>query len=78
MVSSILRRCRDCGRYTLRKDKCPYCGGELRVPHPPRFSPEDKYRRYKLFMDIISGRVQVSRETLDKIRGELGEGQIFK
>ncbi|MEM0444435.1 MAG: nucleolar RNA-binding Nop10p family protein [Nitrososphaerota archaeon] len=30
-----LRRCSSCWRYTLRTDKCPYCGGELVNPHPP-------------------------------------------
>ncbi len=43
----LLRRCRRCGRYTLRRDKCPVCGGELYVPHPPRFSPEDRYVAYR-------------------------------
>lgn len=43
----LLRKCIKCGRYTLRKDACPYCGGELVVPHPPRFSPVDKYVEYR-------------------------------
>ena len=42
-----LRKCAKCGEYTLRQDKCPYCGGPLRCPHPPKFSPEDKYGRYR-------------------------------
>jgi len=41
-------KCRVCGEYTLKKEKCPYCGGPLRNPHPARFSPEDKYSRYRL------------------------------
>ncbi|MEM2014282.1 MAG: nucleolar RNA-binding Nop10p family protein, partial [Desulfurococcaceae archaeon] len=28
----LMRKCSKCGRYTLAKDKCPYCGGELIVP----------------------------------------------
>jgi len=44
----LMRKCIKCGRYTLRRDKCPYCGGELVVPHPPRFSPVDKYVAYRL------------------------------
>ncbi|NPB02257.1 MAG: RNA-protein complex protein Nop10 [Methanopyri archaeon] len=42
-----LRRCKECGEYTLRTDKCPHCGGELEVPHPHRFSPEDPYGEYR-------------------------------
>jgi H/ACA ribonucleoprotein complex subunit 3 len=48
MVSRwLLRKCTVCNSYTLRKDRCPYCGGTVRVPHPPRFSPEDKYGKYR-------------------------------
>ncbi|MBS7639390.1 MAG: RNA-protein complex protein Nop10 [Candidatus Bathyarchaeia archaeon] len=43
----LLRKCIKCGRYTLKRDSCPYCGGEVRVPHPARFSPDDKYASYK-------------------------------
>ena len=43
----MLRKCVKCGRYTLRQNRCPYCGGPLRVPHPPKFSPEDKYGEYR-------------------------------
>ncbi len=51
----LLRRCVKCGRYTLRTNSCPYCGGPLRVPHPPRFSPEDKYIRYRYRMKREAG-----------------------
>lgn len=51
----ILRRCTSCGRYTMRRDKCPACGGELRVPHPPRFSPVDKYVKYRYMMKKEAG-----------------------
>ena len=44
----LMRKCVNCGRYTLRQDKCPVCGAEVRVPHPPRFSPEDRYVKYRL------------------------------
>ncbi len=50
-----MRRCKVCGRYTLRRDRCPVCGGELAVPHPPRFSPEDKYLVYRYKMKILAG-----------------------
>ena len=45
-----LRKCVNCNKYTLRKDKCPYCGGLVRIPHPPKFSPEDKYLKYRMAM----------------------------
>lgn len=51
----LMRKCSKCSKYTLRRDKCPYCGGELHVPHPPRFSPEDKYVELRLRMKIESG-----------------------
>lgn len=50
-----MRKCMKCGRYTLTHDRCPSCGGELTVPHPPRFSPEDKYVAYRLDMKIKTG-----------------------
>lgn len=50
----LLRKCTSCGVYTLHKDKCPYCGGEVRVPHPPKFSPEDRYGRYRRLMKKLS------------------------
>lgn len=41
-----LRRCRNCGVYTL-KEFCPSCGGGTVSPHPPRFSPADPYGKYR-------------------------------
>jgi len=54
----LLRRCSTCGRYTLRRDRCPLCGGRLEVPHPPRFSPEDKYLIYRYRMKIEAGLIR--------------------
>jgi H/ACA ribonucleoprotein complex subunit 3 len=31
-------------------DACPKCGGEVRSPHPARFSMDDRYRKYRLIM----------------------------
>jgi len=44
----LLRKCEKCGKYTLKKNKCPHCGGKVRIPHPPKFSPDDKYLKYKM------------------------------
>lgn len=44
----LLRKCKKCGKYTLKKDKCPYCSGKVCVPHPPKFSLSDKYLKYRM------------------------------
>jgi len=41
-----MKRCRSCGEYTL-KDKCPHCDGEVGVIYPAKYSPEDKYGKYR-------------------------------
>ncbi|MBR9703295.1 RNA-protein complex protein Nop10 [Candidatus Woesearchaeota archaeon] len=41
-----LRRCESCKRYTL-KSICPDCGERAIEPHPPKYSPEDKYASYR-------------------------------
>jgi H/ACA ribonucleoprotein complex subunit 3 len=46
----LLRVCEKCGEYTLRKDLCPHCGASVHIPHPPRFSPDDKYAKYRMAM----------------------------
>ena len=46
----LLRKCVKCGKYTLHKDVCPYCGGAVRLAHPAKFSPDDKYLRYRMAM----------------------------
>jgi len=51
----LMRKCPRCGRYTLSASKCPVCKSELVVPHPPRFSPEDKYVEYRVKMKKLSG-----------------------
>ncbi|MCY4491576.1 MAG: RNA-protein complex protein Nop10 [Thaumarchaeota archaeon] len=42
-----LRRCIKCTTYTL-KLKCPKCQDETTSAHPAKFSPDDKYMRYRL------------------------------
>jgi H/ACA ribonucleoprotein complex subunit 3 len=46
MTESLLRVCRSCARYSLRA-KCPECGEPTRTPHPARFSPGDRYGKYR-------------------------------
>lgn len=42
-----LRRCSACRDYTIR-EICPRCGAAATLAHPARFSPDDKYARYRL------------------------------
>ncbi len=54
----LLRKCRKCGRYTLR-EVCPVCGARTAVAHPPRFSPVDKYVRYRILLkEMCSSRAK--------------------
>ncbi len=46
----LLRKCVKCRKYTLRTDVCQYCGGKVRIPHPAKFSPTDKYLKYRMAM----------------------------
>jgi len=42
-----LRKCVKCEKYTLKME-CHYCKGETKLAHPAKFSPDDKYMRYRL------------------------------
>jgi H/ACA ribonucleoprotein complex subunit 3 len=39
-------KCKSCGGYTINK-ACPKCGKETVKPAPPKYSPEDKYGKYR-------------------------------
>ncbi len=41
-----MRRCTACGRYSLERD-CPACGAPTECPLPARYSPEDRYGKYR-------------------------------
>jgi len=41
-----LKKCINCGTYTM-KEQCPKCGEKTCTAHPPKFSPEDRYARYR-------------------------------
>jgi H/ACA ribonucleoprotein complex subunit 3 len=38
--------CSECKIYNL-SEKCPQCGLPTHRPHPPKYSPEDKYAKYR-------------------------------
>jgi len=44
-----IHKCAECAIYTL-KDCCPRCGSPAYKALPPRFSPEDKYGKYRRMM----------------------------
>ena len=46
----LLRKCIKCLNYTLNQEICLHCGGTVRIPHPAKFSPDDKYAKYRILM----------------------------
>ena len=42
-----LRKCIKCKSYTL-KNTCQECNEETKSVHPAKFSPDDKYLRYRI------------------------------
>jgi H/ACA ribonucleoprotein complex subunit 3 len=45
-MRSKIKKCRVCDLYTL-KDVCPACGESTSQTKPARFSPEDRYGKYR-------------------------------
>jgi len=45
-MNKNMRRCPRCGRYSLDMS-CPACGEKTCCPFPPRYSPEDRYGKYR-------------------------------
>ncbi len=43
----LLRKCLKDYHYTL-KERCPLCNEETVSAHPAKFSPDDKYMKYRL------------------------------
>lgn len=41
-----IKKCKECDSYTL-KETCPNCESDTGNPHPPKFSPEDRYGEYR-------------------------------
>jgi len=39
-----IRRCEVCGSFTMQES---HCGKPTKTAHPPKYSPEDKYARYR-------------------------------
>jgi len=47
MMRFQLRKCPKCKSYTL-KDICKECKEPTKSVHPAKFSPDDKYLRYRI------------------------------
>jgi H/ACA ribonucleoprotein complex subunit 3 len=42
-----MRYCKECGEYTL-EERCRVCGSLTIVKKPARFSPQDRYGKYRI------------------------------
>jgi H/ACA ribonucleoprotein complex subunit 3 len=42
-----IRKCLKCKKYTL-KDECSSCNEKTHSVHPAKFSPDDKYMKYRI------------------------------
>jgi H/ACA ribonucleoprotein complex subunit 3 len=45
-MRTLIRKCKECDIYTLRGE-CPKCGSQTDMALPARFSPEDRYGRFR-------------------------------
>ncbi|MBQ7702080.1 MAG: hypothetical protein IJT54_06725 [Candidatus Methanomethylophilaceae archaeon] len=45
-MPSSLRRCPSCGQYSMRLE-CKDCSSSTVPAHPPRYSPDDRYGKYR-------------------------------
>ncbi|HYX56280.1 MAG TPA: RNA-protein complex protein Nop10 [Nitrososphaeraceae archaeon] len=46
-MKHLIRKCSACNTYTLRQI-CPKCDAPTIDPHPAKYSPDDKYVRYRI------------------------------
>ncbi len=49
-MHSLIRKCTACGSYTM-DEKCPACGGKTQVAIPPKYSPMDRFQRFRLKLE---------------------------
>ena len=45
-MRNLLFKCRNCSKYTM-EERCPRCGEPTVMAAPARYSPDDKYARYR-------------------------------
>ncbi|WP_010916669.1 RNA-protein complex protein Nop10 [Thermoplasma volcanium] len=53
-MKSLIRKCRKCGRYTM-EEICPVCGSQTYIAVPPRFSPVDRFKKYRM-EELLEGK----------------------
>ncbi|MEM0157256.1 MAG: RNA-protein complex protein Nop10 [Thermoplasmataceae archaeon] len=46
-MHSLIRKCRICNTYTM-KEVCPVCGQRTDVALPPKYSPVDRFQRFRI------------------------------
>ncbi|HKX81703.1 MAG TPA: RNA-protein complex protein Nop10 [Nitrososphaera sp.] len=46
-MKHLIRKCAADNLYTLKLE-CPRCGKPTVDAHPPKYSPDDKYARYRI------------------------------
>jgi H/ACA ribonucleoprotein complex subunit 3 len=70
-MGKMLKKCIECNRYSMAMLVCPVCGGHLRVATPPKFSPVDKYGKYRrmLLKDILATRQEDEQRQLPHPEG---------
>jgi len=55
-MKQLLFKCFSCDRYSM-KQKCPLCKGETIAMAPARYSPEDRWGKYRrLLLKDIEGK----------------------
>ena len=45
-MKTLIRKCTLCNKYTL-KNTCEICSTPTTIPHPARYSPDDKYIQFR-------------------------------
>ncbi|MEM0366934.1 MAG: RNA-protein complex protein Nop10 [Candidatus Nitrosocaldus sp.] len=66
----LLRKCFNCDLYTL-KQECPRCHGITHDPHPPKFSPDDRYARYRIADRYKGGEEEIGSSQREESTGDV-------
>jgi H/ACA ribonucleoprotein complex subunit 3 len=46
-MKTLIRKCPSCGLYAM-KNICPNCGSETVMAIPMKYSPADKFQKYRI------------------------------